>query len=160
VIRLCAFLLLEICVCVAAAADAVPVAICAATKNSPRLPILITGTGQYTSEGLVIGDMSCPVFRLGKVVIPAAVLINIGSFGSEDTKAQFSALRPGLDSEQIRILVRGTIECQNEIHFSISDDGKDVTGGNGYGAHGFFKCHMADARLERLAFPNRSPAGR
>lgn len=132
------------------AADSKPLGVCDAAKTQSPAQVLVTGTAQSTKEGLIVADLSCPVFRFRKILIPAAVAVKVRSFGSDQIKAQFSAISPSLDSPQLRVVVRGTIECKGALRFNISDDGRDVTGGSGYGAHGFYKCSMTDAKLESV----------
>jgi hypothetical protein len=127
-----------------------PVGVCEAVNRPSQARVSITGLAQLTKEGLIMGDLACPVFRFHKVAIPAAVIVHVSSFGSDQVKVRFSAIKPGLDSPRLRVVVHGTIECQPALRFDVSDDGQDVTGGNGYGLHGFYKCKIEDGSLESL----------
>jgi hypothetical protein len=77
------------------------------------------------------------------------VAVRVRSYGSDQIKAQFSAIQPSVHAPLVRVVVSGTIECKGALRFDINDD-KEVTGGNGYGTHGFYKCRITDGLLESI----------
>jgi hypothetical protein len=134
-------------------ADRNPMKICEAVEHRAASEIVVAGLAQSTQEGLIMGDLSCPVFRLKGIRIPAAIVVTPRSFGTDEIKRQFSSIKPSLDSPRMRVVVRGIIECKNSLRFNVSDDRRDITGGDGYGVHGFYKCSISDGRLEVLEPP-------
>jgi hypothetical protein len=130
------------------AADRIPLGACDAIRIQSPANVAIKGIAQSTKEGLIVGDLSCPVFRYRKIRIPATVIVEVRSYSSDQIKSDFLAIQPSLDSPQLRVVVHGTIECKEALRFDISDDRRDVTGGNGYGSHGLYSCRMTDGRID------------
>ncbi len=140
------------------AAAAEPVPLCQVVKHRLRGSVLVKGTAQSTKEGLIVEDPSCPVFRLGRIRIPTAVLVKVRSFASDDVKVKFSSVSPGISSPILDVVVGGEIECKETLDFQVTDDHKEVVAGNGYGEYGFWKCRIHNGRLEAMQVDAKAKA--
>lgn len=132
------------------AGGAEPLPLCRAISQQLGGRVSVKGTAQAMKEGLVVEDPSCPVFRLGRIRIPTAVLVNVRKFASDETKNRFAAISPGISSPLLSVVVSGELECKEKLRFQLTDDRREVVAADGYGQYGFWKCSMANGRLDAI----------
>jgi hypothetical protein len=150
-------LTMRFCAGVARASDVLDVCH-AATMKSARL-MSVRGTGEIGKDGLVIGDVTCPVARSSDLSIPALIAIEVRSFDSGAIESEFRRLETNeANSALVQVLARGDLKCVSSFLTRRNETG-EILSGNGYGTNGLIKCKLLAARLVALQEVHGSPPG-
>lgn len=123
-----------------------PLDVCRAVKLSAAKDVEVRGTGEFGREGLVIGDLTCPIAKSPELSIPALVVIDVAVHDSSSIESRYKRWESRDPSPLVQVLARGDLRCRLDFRARRNETG-EIVGGNGFGSQGLIKCRLSSARL-------------
>lgn len=123
--------------------------VCDGATARPNSEVTLRGTARLTSDGLVLGDYTCPAGRSKGERLPLLILVDVKGFLSPRDRDLYTRKRTSLSAARaatFQLVVHGDIQCKMPFRFRTNEDGEFVSG-NGYGSHGLIKCKIQRAQV-------------
>jgi len=121
--------------------------VCDCIDVKARDKAVVRGTAQFTRDGLVLFDSTCPSAVTDKDRLPMLVLIDISGFFSETDQRLFNKKRSmPRPTAFFQVVAEGDLKCQVNFVYELADDG-DLVQGNGFGSYGLIKCKVEKAKV-------------
>jgi hypothetical protein len=120
--------------------------VCNAAEHQVLKSARIRGVARLTDRGLLLGDLTCPVYDKSGTFLPTLLTVKSVSFVKSVHKREFERLRESMDRPIYQVLITGDLECKVRLSIEADAEGSPVRG-SGFGGTGFVKCQMISARV-------------